>query len=67
MDEHKDSFGLTTRIYVRIEFLEPCTTRLTTVKATRSAEDGLTRVDLNRNVEALYDQSTTRSVLYITN
>lgn len=29
MDEHKDSFGLTTRIYVRISFPEPCTTRLT--------------------------------------
>lgn len=38
MDEHKDSFGLTTRIY-----------------ATRSAEDGLARVDLNRNVEALIE------------
>lgn len=38
MDEHKESFGLTTKIY-----------------ATRSAEDGLARVDLNRNVEALIE------------
>ncbi|KAL9137568.1 MAG: hypothetical protein Q9175_001222 [Cornicularia normoerica] len=38
MDEHKESFGLTTRIF-----------------ATRSAEDGLSRVDLNRNVEALIE------------
>lgn len=38
MDEHKESFGLTTRIY-----------------ATRSAEDGLGHVDLNRNIEALIE------------
>ncbi|KAF6226064.1 hypothetical protein HO133_008928 [Letharia lupina] len=38
MDEHKESLGLTSRIY-----------------ATRSAEDGLAHVDLNRNVEALIE------------
>lgn len=35
------------------------------MQATRSAEDGLARVDLNRNVEALYDQLTTQSMHYI--
>ena len=69
MNEPKESLGLATRIYVRenplfwgefpIVFAR-ATRLISHAQATRSAEDGLSHVDLNRNVEALYVPVTPR-------